>query len=147
MGLRAWEGSVSGGSLGLVLNIRRASCAERQPDCELQYILTSWMSLPQIRNALEDKVIPEGVWPNADERHQPWTLLAGPVAELEDQIRRRHRPPDRRDHDASVVLMDAWADALLSRPIARVFAETPSMLTDMFAFGRCLEESHFRGAG
>ncbi|CAE7403855.1 unnamed protein product [Symbiodinium sp. CCMP2592] len=109
--------------------------------CELQYILTSWMALPEIRKALGGKVIPEGVWPNADERHQPWTLLAEPVARLERQIFIR-----RGDLDSSLVLRDAWADALLSRPIARVFAETPSMLTDMFAFGRHLEESRLRGA-
>ena len=86
-------------------------------------------------------MIPEGVWPNADERHQPWTLLAEPVAKLESQILRR-----TGDFDSSLVLRDAWADALLSRPVARVFAETPSMLTDMFAFGRHLEESRVRGA-
>ncbi|CAE7661596.1 unnamed protein product, partial [Symbiodinium microadriaticum] len=108
--------------------------------CELQYILTSWMSLPEMRDALAGLVIPEGVWPNADERFEPWTLLALSVAELEAQIRQQR---GRVDYHASHALRDAWADALLSRPIARVFAEAPSLLTDMFAFGRHLEESGF----
>ncbi|CAE7942453.1 unnamed protein product [Symbiodinium sp. KB8] len=108
--------------------------------CELQYILTSWMSLPEIKGALGGQVIPEGVWPNADERHQPWTLLAESVAKLEIQVVGR-----TWDFDGSLVLRDAWADALLSRPIARVFAETPSLLIDMFAFGRHLEESRLQG--
>ena len=87
-------------------------------------------------------MIPEGVWPNADERHQPWTLLAEPVAKLESQILRR-----TGDFDSSLVLRDAWADALLSRPIARVFAETPGMLTDMFCFRPAPRgKAEFRGA-
>ncbi|CAE7466638.1 unnamed protein product, partial [Symbiodinium necroappetens] len=98
------------------------------------------MSLPEIKGALGGLVIPEGVWPNADERHQPWTLLAESVAKLEIQVVGR-----TWDFDGSLVLRDAWADALLSRPIARVFAETPSLLIDMFAFGRHLEESRLQG--
>ncbi|CAE6951643.1 unnamed protein product [Symbiodinium sp. CCMP2456] len=101
------------------------------------------MSLPEIKKALRRLVIPEGEWPNADERRQPWTLLAEPVAKLESQIGRQGA--SILDFDSSLVLRDAWADALLSRPIARVFAETPSMLSDMFAFGRLLEQSRFRG--
>ena len=122
------------------MKIPRACGVERRPGCELQYILTSWMSLPEMRDALAGLVIPEGVWPNADERFEPWTLLALSVAELEAQIRQQR---GRVDYHASHALRDAWADALLSRPIARVFAEAPSLLTDMFAFGRHLEESGF----
>ena len=82
---------------------------------------------------LAGETVPEGVWPNADEQRQPWTLFAPDLKLLLESCLRKRRSDHRNFHSLKKI-EESWQAAVLSLP-ATVFSET-SLLKDLFAFGQ-----------
>ncbi|CAE7558678.1 unnamed protein product [Symbiodinium natans] len=106
--------------------------ADLGPDSVLQYLQVSWMSELEEVPALAGETIPEGVWPNADERPEPWTLFAPDLAALLEAC--CQKCATNRNFDSMNLLADAWRDAVLNLSIDAVCSEMPSLLKNMLAF-------------